>query len=97
MLRDRRLAHLQAHRDVANSPLLKRQIIQNFPPAGSATALKESEVVAALAISSGAVDAAAPEPAKQLRRGLLDEVRRFFRGESMPTCRGLPCPPSDDG
>ena len=33
---------------------------------GSATALKESEVVAALAISSGAVDAAAPEPAKQL-------------------------------
>src|SRR6266481_6149564 len=66
MLRDRRLVHLQAHHDVPNSPLLKRQIIQNLPPAGLRYPLKESEVVAALAISSGAVDAAAPEPTKQL-------------------------------
>ena len=66
MLRDRRPLHLQAHHDVPNGPLLKRQIIQNLTPAGSATALEESKIVAALAISSGAVDAVAPEPAKQL-------------------------------
>jgi hypothetical protein len=27
-----------------------------------------------------------------LRRGLLDELRRFFRGESMPTCMSSPLP-----
>ena len=53
MLRDRRLLHLQTHRDVTNSPLLKRQIFKISRRRGSATALKESKVLFALAIKPG--------------------------------------------
>jgi len=45
-----RLLHLQRHHDVPNRPFLQRQVIQNIRRRGSATALKASEVVAALAM-----------------------------------------------